>query len=393
MTWKRIAAPVFVCVWVFLAALAAGCGKTEGPTEPGSETPKPVEAKNLKVLVGALVPITGEHKSEGHALVAGLKLAFAQKGKAAKLDESSVMVRDYGGTPADVLGLARDLVEMQDVTALVGPIDPSAVESVEELARQNKIVVLTPASAPLKLNVLGSTVWCLTFTDAQEGSAMAAFAVAKLLKSVSILVDSDSPSSAARANAFAERFLKLGGRVLTKVSYSSGDSDFRRVVRMAAHDKPDLLYLTGGSVESAAIVEEIKKQGVYGSVLGSSDWDVNSEFPAEVGPGAAVFAPARFYAGRGDIVTSEFVKAFRKANGREPGTLDALGYDAGLLIVDALGRAGTKRDTLTGEIAAVKLLPGATGVLSARQTSFAAELSIFRLKAKTFAFDSAAKLE
>jgi len=394
MTWKRIAAPVLVGFWVFLAALTPGCGKTEGPPgQPAGETPKSVEAKNVKVLVGALVPVTGDHKSEGQALVAGLKLAFAEKGKAVKVDESSVVVRDYGGTPADVLGLARDLVEMQNVSALVGPIDPSAVESVEELARQNKVVVLTPVSAPLKLNVLGSTVWCLTFTDEQEGSAMAAFALAKLHKSASILVDSDSPSSDARARGFAERFLKGGGRVLTKVSYSSGDTDFRRVVRMAAHEKPDLLYLPGGPGASAGIIEEIKKQGVYGSVFGSADWDVNAEFPAEIGPGAAVFAPARFYAGRSDIVASEFVKAFRKAHNREPGTLDALGYDAGLVIIDALSRAGTKRDTLTGEVAAVKLLAGVTGILTARQTSLASEIAVFRLKGKTFTFDSAAKLE
>jgi len=398
MTGKKILDAILVCALVTVLGLSGGCGgkkeeASEQPVGEGQRPPKPVETKNLKVLVGVLAPLSGGHKSEGEALVAGLKLAVAQKGKSVNLDGSCVVVRDYGGTPADVLGLARDLVEMQNVSALVGPLDPSAVEIVEELARQNKVVVLTPASAPLKLNVLGSTVWRLTFTDAQEGSAMAALAMGKLYKSVAIIVDSDMDSSAARAQAFAERFAQLGGQVLTKVSYTSGETDFRRLVRLAAHPKPDLFYLTGGQVESSGLIAEIKKQGLYGAVLGSADWDVNAEFPVEVGPGAAVFTPSRFYAARSDIVTAEFVKTFKQANAREPGALDAMGYDAGQIIIDALRRAGTKRDTITGELAAVKLLAGVTGILTARQTGFATEISVFRLKGKTFAFDSTAKLE
>jgi branched-chain amino acid transport system substrate-binding protein len=398
MTWKKIPVPVLVCVWVCLAALAAGCGgkKEEPPGQPVGETqppPKPVEAKNLKVLVGVLAPVTGGRKSDGEALVAGVKLAFAQKGKAVKLDESCVVVRDYGGSPTDVLGLARDLVEMQNVSALVGPLESAGVETVEELARQNKVILLTPTSGAVKLNVLGSTVWRLTFTDAQEGSAMAGFATGKLFKSVAILVDSDMESSAARAQAFSERFAQLGGQVLTKVSYSSGETDFRRLVRLAAHPKPDLFYLTGGQVESSGIIAEIKKEGLYGAVLGSADWDVNADSPVEVGPGAAVFACSRFYAGRNDMVTAEFMKTFKQANAREPGALDALGYDAGQVIIDALKRAGTKRDTITGEVAAVKLLTGVTGILTARQSTLATEIGVFRLKGKTFAFDSTVKVE
>lgn len=385
MTLKGTFAAVAALFLAGVTVLAPGCRRAEEPGEGvGEQPPAPPE----KILVGVLLPLTGERKADGEAMLAGLKLAFEKKD--AGLDE--LLIRDYGDALTDVHGLARDLVEIQQVSVLVGPMAAGGVEAIEELARQRQVVVLTPSAAPMKLNIIGSTVRRLTFSDSEEGLAMAELVVKKLYKSVAILTDIDLPASERRAESFRKRFEELGGRVSTQISYNGDAKDFRRVVRMAAYRKPDVFYLPGTRAAGGAIVEEMKTQSVFAAVFGSSDWGANAAFPAEVGPGAGVFAPARFAAETTNVVTIDFVKRFGEKTGRTPGSFEALGYDAGLAILDVLSRARKPADVVA-EFAGVKLLSGVTGALAARRWSLATELNVMRLKGRQFEFEATVPLK
>ncbi len=362
----------------------AGCGKkAEEPAAPGQAEPA------AKIVVGVLVPLTGPDGAKGQAVLAGLKLALKQKGASVGLDESSLEVKDCGQPMSDVLGLARALVDVEGCSVLVGPLDAKGAESVEELGRQKGVPIFTTASGAMKLGVLDCTVRRLTFSDEEEGAAMAELAAAKGLREAAVLVDAMSPASDARAKAFADRFGRLGGRVVTQVAYSKDDKDFRRTVRMAAFQKPGVYYLTGARVDSAEILAEMKTQKVLGAILGSVDWD-GGTFPVEVSAGAQVFVPTRFvFASRADSVASDFAMAFKQANARDPGAYDAFGYDAGLVIVDSLLRGGS----LAERVGSVKMLAGATGRLTARPWSVAGQVPVLRLKGTSFEFDSTVEIK
>ena len=384
MTLRKVSGALAL---ILCLAFAGGCGR-----KPPGEGPGPVEPPSRpeppKKVVGVLLPLSGTHKDEGEALLAGLKLALRKKGVPVGLDEGCLEVRDYGDSVTDSLGLARDLIEVQKVPVMLGPSDPRGVEMVEELARQRKVAVLTPVAAPMKLSEVRPVVWRLTCTDEEEGRVMAAFALKKLFRTVAIIVDSRGEASERRAAAFSRHFTESGGHVLTQLSYAGGDTSFRRLVRMAAEKRPDLFYLPGGRPEAAAIIEEMKQQKVVGSVVGSSDWDTGTRFPSEVGPGWAVFAPCRFHAGRSSLVTAAFVTDFQTEAKVAPGAAAALGYDAGLIILDAFSRARGADGSTVSEIADVKLLAGATGRLAARKWGLAADLTVLRLKGQDFVFET-----
>ena len=239
MTWKRTR--MLTAVLLACCLVPAGCGKK--PQEPAAPDGPAPAATPAKVLVGVLLPLTGPDAAKGQGLLAGLKLALKQKGSAVGLDESSVEVKDCGQPPKDTLGLAGTLVQVEGCSALLGPVDEKDVEAVEELGRQKRVPIFTPASGAMKLGVLDSTVRRLTFSDAEEGAAMAELAIRKGPRSAAVVVDVALPASEARAQAFAERFARLGGRVAVQVAYSRDDKDFRRTVRMAAYPKPDVFYL------------------------------------------------------------------------------------------------------------------------------------------------------
>ena len=154
-----------------------------------------------------------------------------------------------------------------------------------------------------------------------------------------------------------------------------------------------MFYLPGGRLEGAGIIDEMKDQRIFGSVLGSSDWAAGVRFPAAAGPGWAVFAPSRFYPGRTNVVTGTFVTDFRATYRRQPGVMAALGYDAGLVILDAFAHAGRGRGALADAIGSVKLLTGTTGRITARKQNLPAEISVLRLKERDFVFEAAVDIE
>ena len=391
MVRRKIVGGAMACALMFGLAFAAGCDR-KGPSEqPGEGQPTPPELP--KKRIGVLLPLSGEHQSDGEALLSGLKLALKKKGATVGLDDSCLEIRDYGDSVADSLGLARDLMELEDVPLVVGPVSPRAVEIIDELARQRRVAVLTPASAPMKLSEIRPAVWRLTYTDEQEGKGLATFAWKRLYRTAAIITDSNLAASEVRARAFRAQFETSGGHVLTQLSYTGGQTNFRRLVRMAAEQKPEVFYLPGGRLDTAGILEEMKNQRVFGSVLGSTDWDTSVRFPASAGPGWTVFAPSRFHVGRTDVVTATFVSDYRAANARQPDVMAALGYDAGLVIFDAFAHAGRGRGALADAVASVKLLTGATGRITARNHGLAVEISVLRLKDRDFVFETTVDIE
>jgi branched-chain amino acid transport system substrate-binding protein len=173
--------------------------------------------------------------------------------------------------------------------------------------------------------------------------------------------------------------------MLPQVSYSAGDKDFSRALRQAGYHRPapDVYYLPGARAESAAILEEMKAQKTFGAVLGSSEWN-GAEFPVEVSAASTVLVPCRFLATSTEGATAEFVRTLKSGYQREPDAYAALGYDAGLVIIDALMRGGN----LAERVGTTKLLPGASGRLTARAWSVAGQVTLLRLKGKSFEFDS-----
>ncbi len=383
---KRVALALTLSALVVIL----GCGqKPQQPAKPG-EPSKPSAEKPVKVVIGVLLPTTGPDAAKGQAVLAGLKLAIGQKGAAAGLSESSLEVRDCGPAGSDEASMARALVNVEGAGILVGPLDEKSVESVDDLGRQKSVPIFTTASGPLKLSVLDGAVRRIAFSDEEEGAAMAELAAKKGCREAAAFVDASSPAAEARMKAFADRFQRLGGHVVSQVAYAKGDASFSRFVHMVvpakgdASQKPDVYYLPGGRAEGAAILEEMKTQKVLGAVLGSSEW-AGGAFPTEVSPGSGVYVPARFFAAPGNAAAVAFAGAFAAENKREPTAWDAMGYDAGLVIIDALARGGEPVEA----VSRTKLLPGVTGKLTARDGSVAAQVTILRLKGTAFEFDSA----
>jgi branched-chain amino acid transport system substrate-binding protein len=153
-----------------------------------------------------------------------------------------------------------------------------------------------------------------------------------------------------------DEFVKLTGdakSIVATADYNTGDQDFNAQLTNIKKFNPDVIFAPGNYTESALIIKQARALGMTTQFLGGDTWDEQAFL--DVG-GSAVEGAAftTFFANDVPInKTSEaFLKAFRDEFKKEPAAVSALGYDAYMVILDAITRANSAepqkiRDALT----------------------------------------------
>lgn len=162
-----------------------------------------------------------------------------------------------------------------------------------------------------------------------------------------MLVDITLDYCVGLANYFRENFIKLTGddhSVLGYFSFQTGDRDFTAQLTAIKELNPDIIFAPNEYAEEAAILQQAKQLGLIPNIkfLAGDSADVpelvqiageNAEgflYTAQFHPDAFTHAEAQ-----------EFSQGFRDAYNIEPETFSVTGYDAYMILLDAIKRAGS----------------------------------------------------
>ena len=154
--------------------------------------------------------------------------------------------------------------------------------------------------------------------------------------------------------------------IVALANYNTGDQDFSAQLTNVKAQNPDVIFAPGNFTESALIISQARKLGITCPIIGGDTWETQ-EF-LDIGQEAvegAVFST--FFATEKPITeeSAKFIAAYRDEYNKEPAAVAALGYDAYILILDAIKRAGTTdRVKLRDEIAKTENFPGAAGIIT-----------------------------
>ena len=236
------------------------------------------------------------------------------------------------------------------------------------------------------------------FLDPFQGTVGATYAFNTLkAKKVAIIREVSNDYSVGLAKFFIDEFVKLSGNpksIVATSDYNTGDQDFSAQLTNIKKFEPDVIFAPGNYTESALIIKQARALGIKAQFVGGDTWDYNPFL--EIG-GAAVEGAivSTFFANDVPInKTSEhFLKEFRKEFKKEPAAVSALGYDAYMVILDAIKRSGSAepqkiRDALTK----TKDFEGAAGSITIDANRNAEKAAVFKtVKGGKFIFLSTVK--
>jgi branched-chain amino acid transport system substrate-binding protein len=200
-----------------LVAAACGGGGEEGGGGEGD------------VTIGILVPLTGELGSFGGPWQQTVKFAADEINEVGGLPggaEISTVVDDEKADPEAAVQAARRMVEVEDVSAIIGP-SSAAMVALVPFAKRTQVPVIGVASGTVTLNELGGDfVYRTVASDASDGLAIAKFLADQQAQDVGLLVQNEE-STLSPAQIFQSAYEESGGTLAEKVVYNPGQPSYR----------------------------------------------------------------------------------------------------------------------------------------------------------------------
>jgi len=318
------------------------------------------------VRFAAILPLSGGFEIYGEAIRRGVDLALVDlQARADYPYEVTVTTVDSKGDPELAAELLGDQFGDGAIAAIGGVTTPEALQMVP-VADRNDRILLSPSATGPELTGISKNFYRLLPTDQREGTTMGNFAARKLgLSSVVILAKEDVYASG-NQEVFAGEFERNGGRVLETIVYPPGAADFSGFIERVLTLSPQGVYLAAYAEDVGKMVTLFRDRGFEGSLLTTSAFAA-PEVILRVGRAAeGVFlTQAVFEAETDDPVVQEFVRTFRAKYGADPDLYAAHGYDAVMVLADAileLDRGPVASDMWKG-IRKLKDYSGVTGTI------------------------------
>lgn len=361
--WKKFTSACLVAA--LSTALLAGCGR---------EKKDSAAANADKYVIGASFELTGNVANYGKSTLSGLKLAVDQVNKAGGVNGKQLVVveSDNKSEPAESGNSVTKLITQDKVVAVVGPATSGCVFAATPVVTSNKVPLIAPCATAPAITVdngqVKEFIFRACFIDPFQGRVMAEFADKTLgVKNVAILHDASSDYSKGLAEVFEKTLNEKGGKVVAKEAFLSKDIDFKAALTKIKAANPEAIYIPGYYEEVAKIIKQTREIGLNVPLIGCDGWD-SPKLVEIAGPEAlnnTYFSSAFSVQDQTESV-QKFIADYKAMYQKDPDIFCMQGYNAGLVLADALKRAGDGADgtKLAAAIAATKDLPVASGKLT-----------------------------
>ncbi len=316
--WRTIAA-----AGVFAAALTANA------------------SVHAQVKLGVMGPITGPNAAFGAQLKNGVEQAVADINAAGGImgQKIELFLGDDASKPEQGVSIVNKFVG-DGVKYIVGAFNSSVTMPSSDTARENNILMITPASTNPKITErkLWNTFRVCGRDDQQGGAA--ADIVNRLYKGKKIAIVHDKTTY---GKGLADEFRKKLRRTykFRPALYEGiniGEKDFSALVSKIKRSGADLVYWGGLHTEGGLLLRQMREQGVKAPLMGG-DGITDDEFAAIAGPAAEgtlmTFSPDP----RTNPANKAIVEKFRKDRKFEPQAYTLYSYAAVQIIKQAAEKA------------------------------------------------------
>jgi branched-chain amino acid transport system substrate-binding protein len=330
--------PLSAALLLRLARLSQDAGQSEEARkwvatlqERFPNSPEAAGAKRLltggKVVVGCLLPLSGQLSNIGFRVQRGMELA-------AKEASVKLVFRDTGANPETAAAITRELAQDESVVAILGPLSSATAQSAASVAQAAGVPLIVLAQKD-GLTQTGNWIFQAFLTPRQQVRALVRQGLSQGIKRFAIL-NPDSSYGRAFSQNFQEEVAAAGAEMAAQIFYSPGSQEFGPTLSaLAASLKPQAegaliptaLFVPDDAAAVAAIAGGLAQTPLKGiQLLGTNLLHSASVTPAQLTALEGVIFPDAFFAGDPDPEVQKFIAAYRQQYGGDPDYLAAQGY-------------------------------------------------------------------
>jgi len=332
-----------------VAALAAvlglaACGKEAAPPPPKAEAPKAPET--VTVRIGSASPLTGPQAHIGMDIRNGVQLAI-DDANAANIEIGGRKVRfellaeDDEANPTKATTVAQKLVDSK-VAAVVGHFNSGASIPASKIYSDAGVPQISPASTNPKYTQQGfKTTFRVVAHDDQQGPVLAAFALNTLKAKTIAIIDDSTAYGQGLADAF-EAAVKAGGaKVVAREHTTDKDTDFKAILTKIRGRRPDLIMFGGIDPQAGPMVKQMRELGIKASYIGGDGIQTPNLVKLAGSAAEGVMASMPGLPKEQMPGGKTFMDKFKAKFSVDVELFAPMGYDAVMVFIDAMKRAGS----------------------------------------------------
>lgn len=374
---------LLVC-FILVAALVAGCGGGQ-TADNGEDQGGAADADVIKI--GFLGDLTGDTAVYGQNTLDGMEMAAEELNAAGGVlgKQIEIVVEDHRYDKAEAANIVQKFCNQDKVSAIVGDPTTGITKATAPISNQNEVVQISAGSTGPEVVEIGPYIFRNTLLDSVGGPTTMDYMINEMgWKKVALITSVNNDFSVGLSKIFKDAILANGGEIVIEESVQDGDTDFSGQVSNIKNADPDVIVFSGYYTEGGLIMKEVRKQGMADIVMVGGDglqaptfWELGGE-AVEGSISYCGFSPEQ-----PTEETAKFIEAFKAKYNKEPDLFNAQGYDAVMIIADAIERAGSADPKeFVDEMAQTKDFPGVSGVTTFRENREPLKSPVYLLQVK-----------
>jgi branched-chain amino acid transport system substrate-binding protein len=345
-----------------------------------------------EILIGEYGSLTGPNATFGISSTNGLKLAVEELNNSGGLLGKKVKLITYDdqGKPSEAQTVVQRLIKNDNVVAVIGEVASSNSKAGAPICQQSKIPMISPASTNPEVTAIGDYIFRVCFIDPFQATVVSKFILNTLkLKKVALLKDVKNAYSTGLSDFFEKEFKNMGGEIVEVQSFSAGDKDFKAQLTSLKAKNPEAIFIPAYYTDVNLISIQAREIGLTCPLIGSDGWESEklTEGKAKDALEGCYFS-THVSTENPDPKIQEFIKKYKAKYNAMPDAMAFLAYDAGLILFEAIKKAGvTDPEKVKNELAKIKDFSGVTGKISINEQRNAVKPAvILEIKGGEFKF-------
>lgn len=326
-----------------------------------------------KLVVGALLSVTGPASFLGAPEARTLELLVAELNAKGGVGGRKIelVVKDTGGNPEKAISFARQLVEEQEVFAIIGPATSGESIAVKQIAQDSKTLLLSCAAA----EVITTPVLPWVFKVAPR-DGYAAEMIFRQMQKLGVKRIGFLSSNTGFGKAGKEQVEKLapgfGIEIAAAEVYDKAATDLTAEVTKLKAAKVQAILNWSIEPAQAIVLKNARQIGLSVPIFQSHGF-ANVQYAKAAGAAAEgvmfpasriVVADALPASDRQKPVVTAYKQAYERRYGEDVSTFGGHAHDALGILVRAVGEAGLDREKVRAAVENMRGYVGTAGVFN-----------------------------
>lgn len=314
------------------------------PTTSGNQAPVPI---GIAVAQTSNVALLGQEE------VTGAKIAETYFNKKGGINGTPIRLvfQDTAGDEQGAINAFNTLISQDKVVGIVGPTLSQQAFSADPIAERAGVPVIAPSNTAKGIPQIGKYISRVSAPVAvvAPNAIEAALKINPQIKKVAVFYAQNDAFSKSETGTFQETVKQKGLDLATVQTFQTTDTDFQSQVTNAINIKPDLIIISGLSVDGGNLVKQLRELGYKGLIIGGNGLNTSNLLPVCKALCDGIIIAQAYSPELKNDINTEFRKLYIEQSKKEPPQFTAQTFTAVQVFVESLSTLDkkTKLNTLT----------------------------------------------